>query len=76
MTPFFEKALVRFHEIADLDKDGKITKQDAQIVLGQLQHEAGIVTARATPLGALLACALAGLALGILAGRFGAPWIF
>ena len=67
MNAFFEKALKNFHEIADQDRDGKITRQDAAIVLGQLQKEAGDATVKATPLGALFIAFVAGGAVGAIA---------
>lgn len=66
MHPAFQKALNDLHDIADADKDGKITKQDAAIVIAQLQARATAATQRATPLGAILIAAVAGIAIGVL----------
>ena len=67
MSPFIEKAAAKLHAAADRDRDGKITRQDAQLVIEQLQAEATAATARATPLGALFIAALVGVLAGVFA---------
>lgn len=67
MTTFYEKAIKEFHEVADRDKDGKITRQDAAIILAGIQSEATAKVNKATPLGALFIAFVAGGAVGAIA---------
>ena len=76
MHPEFQKALDKFHQIADRDKDGKITKQDAAIVIGDLQARATAQVAKRTPLGALMIASACAFGLGVLARMIGFPWVF
>lgn len=69
MNTFIKKALDDFHAVADADKDGKITKQDAAIILADLQAKAGAVVQKRTPLGAFLIVFLAGLSVGVLVAK-------
>lgn len=66
MNEQIQKALLKLHATADRDKDGKITKRDAEIVLAQLQAEAAAATTKASPLGAILIAFVAGVAVGAI----------
>lgn len=63
----FDAAAKRLHDLADQDHDGKITRQDAVVVLRDLQYEATVATTKATPLGAMFIAFVAGVAVGAIA---------
>lgn len=76
MHPAIKTALNDLHAAADVNEDGKISKQDAQIVLGQLAHRADLFAEKKSPLGAMLIVAACAFGLGVLARMTGFPWVF
>ncbi len=62
----FDKLTARLNQVADLNGDGKVTREDLDRAVARLQEEAGDLVTRKGAFGACLICAGGGIFIGVV----------
>jgi len=65
----FDRLTARLNQVADLNGDGKATREDLDRAVARLQEEAGDLVTRKGAFGVCLICFGVGLAIGLIGAK-------